>query len=136
MVCGENASIAFSFCRSANTGGGGAIPSKGVSLSPLHLPSLRLGPSVGPGNRRLHLLLIAVESPGTHTYRGNEMIHRHRVVGILASLALLAGIAPAWAQTIGPEGMKGMEWRQIGPFRGGRVLAVTGVPATRTLSTW
>jgi len=55
------------------------------------------------------------------------MIHRHRVVGILASLVLLAGIAPAWAQTVDPEGMKGMEWRQIGPFRGGRVLAVTGV---------
>src|SRR5208282_1676991 len=97
------------------------------SPSVLHARSLRLDPSVGLGNRNLQLLLIAVESPRTTSYKGNTMIHRHRVVGILASLVLLLGVAPAWAQTIDPEGMKGMEWRQIGPFRGGRVLAVTGV---------
>ena len=40
--------------------------------------------------------------------------------------SLLCGVSLP-AQTIDPEGMKGMEWRQIGPFRGGRALAVTGV---------
>jgi photosystem II stability/assembly factor-like uncharacterized protein len=44
---------------------------------------------------------------------------------------LLVGLAvcclPAAAQ-ISPELYSGMKWRDIGPFRGGRVLAVTGVP--------
>src|ERR1700741_3432120 len=32
------------------------------------------------------------------------------------------------AQQIDPKTYGGMKWRLIGPFRGGRVLAVTGVP--------
>jgi photosystem II stability/assembly factor-like uncharacterized protein len=31
------------------------------------------------------------------------------------------------AQTLDDKALKGMKWRQIGPFRGGRALAVTGV---------
>src|SRR5919109_820408 len=31
------------------------------------------------------------------------------------------------AQKLGDKTLKGMKWRQIGPFRGGRALAVTGV---------
>jgi photosystem II stability/assembly factor-like uncharacterized protein len=31
------------------------------------------------------------------------------------------------AQTLDENALKGMKWRQIGPFRGGRALAVTGV---------
>src|SRR5437867_11330226 len=31
------------------------------------------------------------------------------------------------AQTLDENALKGMQWRQIGPFRGGRALAVTGV---------
>src|ERR1700746_263660 len=31
-------------------------------------------------------------------------------------------------QTIDPGLFSAMRWRQVGPFRGGRVLAVTGVP--------
>ena len=31
------------------------------------------------------------------------------------------------AQTLDEKALKGMKWRQIGPFRGGRALAVTGV---------
>ena len=50
-------------------------------------------------------------------------------------LALLVATAAACTlfstraagQTIDEQAMKGMQWRQIGPFRGGRVLAVTGV---------
>ncbi|MHB8754125.1 MAG: WD40/YVTN/BNR-like repeat-containing protein, partial [Candidatus Acidiferrales bacterium] len=47
-----------------------------------------------------------------------------------ASLALLALAAPRplAAQQLSPNLYSGMRWRLIGPFRGGRALAVTGVP--------
>jgi photosystem II stability/assembly factor-like uncharacterized protein len=48
--------------------------------------------------------------------------HRH----ILISLFLFA-ISSA-AQTVPPELFSGLKWRLIGPFRGGRVVAVAGVP--------
>jgi photosystem II stability/assembly factor-like uncharacterized protein len=32
------------------------------------------------------------------------------------------------AQTLNEDSLKGMKWRLVGPFRGGRVLAVSGVP--------
>src|SRR6267142_6278818 len=35
----------------------------------------------------------------------------------------------ASAPSIDPKSYAGMKWRLIGPFRGGRVLAVTGVPS-------
>ena len=50
---------------------------------------------------------------------------------VLVLTSLVCATVPAGqaaGQTIDPEGMKGMEWRQIGPFRGGRVIAVAGVP--------
>src|SRR5258707_1057188 len=34
----------------------------------------------------------------------------------------------AVAQQYNDSQMKGMKWRLVGPFRGGRVLAVTGIP--------
>jgi photosystem II stability/assembly factor-like uncharacterized protein len=46
-------------------------------------------------------------------------------VGILISLGVTAQTAVAQVD----EGLfKGMKWRQVGPFRGGRVLAVEGIP--------
>src|SRR5215831_783860 len=36
------------------------------------------------------------------------------------------------AQTISPELFTGLKWRLIGPFRGGRVVAVAGVPGQPT----
>src|SRR5258708_16586801 len=36
---------------------------------------------------------------------------------------------PAVANTLDPKTYGGMKWRLIGPFRGGRALAVTGVPS-------
>ncbi len=45
---------------------------------------------------------------------------------LLALGGLLA--APAVAATIDPAWFGGLAWRHIGPFRGGRVLAVAGVP--------
>jgi len=37
-------------------------------------------------------------------------------------------IAPAAAATAGTAALDGLEWRNVGPWRGGRVTAVTGVP--------
>src|SRR6266851_5365663 len=39
------------------------------------------------------------------------------------------GDAPAVAKLVDPKTYGGMKWRLIGPFRGGRALAVTGVPS-------
>ena len=44
----------------------------------------------------------------------------------LAVVVLLC--AAAGAQQYSESLFKGMKWRLVGPFRGGRVLAVTGVP--------
>ncbi|HEV2287991.1 MAG TPA: hypothetical protein VGR81_03465 [Candidatus Acidoferrales bacterium] len=48
----------------------------------------------------------------------------------IASLAvlLLAAPRPLAAQEMNPNLFSGMHWRLIGPFRGGRAVAVTGVP--------
>ncbi len=42
-------------------------------------------------------------------------------------IALILNIA-ATAQTVPPELLSALQWRLIGPFRGGRAVAVTGVP--------
>ncbi|MCH7905257.1 MAG: glycosyl hydrolase [Armatimonadetes bacterium] len=43
-------------------------------------------------------------------------------------LTLAASAVPALAQTVNAELFAGMEWREIGPFRGGRSVAVHGIP--------
>src|SRR2546425_13248706 len=48
---------------------------------------------------------------------------------LLGSLAgALAAAVPARAQTIPPSAYGAIRWRLIGPHRGGRVLAVAGIP--------
>jgi photosystem II stability/assembly factor-like uncharacterized protein/uncharacterized protein YdcH (DUF465 family) len=44
---------------------------------------------------------------------------------IFAAFLLLAGAV--WGQPYSENSFKGMKWRSIGPYRGGRVLAVSGV---------
>ena len=39
------------------------------------------------------------------------------------------GDVPAVVNPVDPKTYGGMKWRLIGPFRGGRALAVTGVPS-------
>ncbi len=39
-----------------------------------------------------------------------------------------AAVMPALAQTVSPQMYSDMDWRLIGPFRGGRAVAVSGVP--------
>lgn len=46
------------------------------------------------------------------------------LLGVLTSLGQTATAANKYDETL----FKGMHWRSIGPYRGGRVLAVTGVP--------
>ena len=51
----------------------------------------------------------------------------HRV-SLLDVICLLVLVAPLSAQqSIDPKTYEGMKWRLVGPFRGGRVLAVTGI---------
>ena len=50
------------------------------------------------------------------------------VLAFAASFLLLVTLKPALAQQYNESLFKGMKWRLIGPFRGGRVVAVTGIP--------
>src|SRR2546429_472566 len=47
---------------------------------------------------------------------------------VLAVLLLLLPCAALAAGQVDPQLFSGMKWRQVGPFRGGRVVAVSGVP--------
>ena len=47
---------------------------------------------------------------------------------LLAASVAGFGARALRAQTLDENALKGLKWRQVGPFRGGRVLAVTGVP--------
>lgn len=53
---------------------------------------------------------------------------RRYLVLVFCLLSLVA----AAAQAVPPELYSGLKWRLIGPFRGGRVVAVTGVPGNAT----
>jgi photosystem II stability/assembly factor-like uncharacterized protein len=50
----------------------------------------------------------------------------------IVTLSLLLLTASAIAQSFPPELMNGLKWRLIGPFRGGRAVAVAGVPGDST----
>ncbi len=58
------------------------------------------------------------------------MLRRQPFLFLALSLVLLLPLATiAKAQQVDPKTYSGMIWRLIGPFRGGRVIAVTGVPS-------
>ncbi len=56
-----------------------------------------------------------------------------RAAALVAVLAALASVGPLSAQQFDEGLFKAMKWRLIGPFRGGRALAVTGVPGEPNL---
>src|SRR5215471_4801295 len=62
---------------------------------------------------------------------GNAMSGLKRLVVlcvfVIFGSLLSAGHILVHAQTLDEKALKGMKWRQIGPFRGGGALAVTGV---------
>jgi photosystem II stability/assembly factor-like uncharacterized protein len=47
---------------------------------------------------------------------------------LLLFVAAIASSFPIAAQSVSPDLFGGLQWRMIGPFRGGRVVAVAGVP--------
>src|SRR6266852_1717949 len=49
------------------------------------------------------------------------------LVILLVMECLVIGNTALRAETLDDNALKGMKWRQVGPFRGGRALAVTGV---------
>ncbi len=55
---------------------------------------------------------------------------KSRIARILlaAALFLFSGAGALRAQTLDDNTLKGMKWRLIGPYRGGRALAVAGIP--------
>lgn len=54
---------------------------------------------------------------------------KSRIIGVFL-LGLVLPLCPrsAFSQEISPELFSGLRWRLIGPFRGGRTVAVSGVP--------
>ncbi|HUI84681.1 MAG TPA: hypothetical protein VL240_10680 [Candidatus Binatia bacterium] len=64
--------------------------------------------------------------PDSAAYRTKLATHILTAIALLA--AGLASAPSAAAQQYDPSLYSGMEWRQIGPFRAGRVTGVTGVP--------
>src|SRR5215471_13234288 len=52
---------------------------------------------------------------------------RYRILPFFLFLAISTA-----AQPVSPELFSGLRWRLIGPFRGGRVVAVAGVPGDST----
>ncbi len=56
------------------------------------------------------------------------MLNFNKFSRFLLLAAILAGVTfPAVGQNISPSLYSGLEWRMIGPHRGGRVLAVSGI---------
>jgi photosystem II stability/assembly factor-like uncharacterized protein len=58
---------------------------------------------------------------------------RQTLIAALAACVALT-LPPAASADVNPALLSGMHWRQVGPFRGGRVEAVTGVPGDS--ATW
>ena len=65
-----------------------------------------------------------------HNFSGDKP--RGRLQRTLVSIFCLLNIVFAGAQTVRPEVYGGLKWRLIGPFRGGRAVAVAGVPGNPT----
>jgi hypothetical protein len=58
------------------------------------------------------------------------------VRGLMVWCVLVSALAvSAAAQPYSEAQFKGMKWRDIGPYRGGRVLAVTGIPGSPSPTT-
>src|SRR5436309_15476058 len=61
----------------------------------------------------------------------NARLARIGLVVALAAITLGASPEPAPVSHVDPALFQELRWRLIGPFRGGRVLAVVGVPGER-----
>ena len=70
---------------------------------------------------------LAIQRGTRHLRKLRSGLHRHTI-----KLFLLFYGTLAIAQPIPNELLNGLKWRLIGPFRGGRVVAVAGVPGDST----
>ena len=57
---------------------------------------------------------------------------RKPTLPLLTACLWIAVLIPAAAQSVPAEYFAGLKWRLIGPFRGGRAIAATGVPGDGT----
>ncbi len=55
-----------------------------------------------------------------------------KLLDALLASTLIVATLPAVAQTVSPRMYSDMDWRLIGPFRGGRAVAISGVPGDGT----
>src|ERR1700682_4105174 len=55
-------------------------------------------------------------------------MHATRPLPVFVALLAAAISAPAAGQKLNPSLYSSLEWRMIGPFRGGRTIGATGVP--------
>src|SRR6476469_1067673 len=62
-----------------------------------------------------------------------SFLKRISIISILPIGLMIAGAGPVLAQRFNPDLFKSLHWRNIGPFRGGRVRAIAGVPSTPNL---
>ena len=69
--------------------------------------------------------------------RINRMIHRRFLIAFLAALSFVAiphkNTAHAQQKGYDQSLLKGLQWRSIGPYRGGRVTAVAGVTSQQNV---
>src|ERR1700728_4567484 len=66
-------------------------------------------------------------------HRASWRNHSRRLLTAICVLAAFASASiPLHAQTVSPQVFNHLNWRLIGPFRAGRVVAVGGVPGTPT----
>jgi photosystem II stability/assembly factor-like uncharacterized protein len=84
--------------------------------------------NVGRPTRRFLVGRCAADLVLTSRNRGAQF----RRFGRLWLFCLPLFITVAFAQAVPPEMFNGLKWRLIGPFRGGRAVAVSGVPGDPT----
>ena len=58
------------------------------------------------------------------------VLTRSRLLASCMLALMIAGASPVFAQQFSADLFKSLHWRNIGPFRGGRVRAIAGVPLT------
>jgi photosystem II stability/assembly factor-like uncharacterized protein len=67
-----------------------------------------------------------------HLHKFRLHLARRIITCAVLSLTLRLLTIAAFAQPVPPELINGLKWRLIGPFRGGRAVAVAGVPGDST----
>ena len=97
------------------------VPTSSIQKKTPSLETAKALPSIAPGRYYLPSFFIL-----------EDRVESRRlaiVPFLLAAVFVFAFVLNSSAQKIDSKIYSGMKWRLIGPFRGGRALAVTGVPS-------